>query len=234
MGGIDGPGQPIVGHRGHLAGLRLGEPGVGGHDADRRVGSPGKGEGLFPQPMEVAADFPVLIPGSRQNLTRRGIPDFPQGIDRHDRSDDQAVFPPPRRRTQPSFHRTARPGHLPDGGAATGADIAQGKGTPGRYGGGPITHFPVGTNLPIADIQIEQDRRRDDRNHPGSRLKSAALLLQVLHDTAGGVQAIGAAPGETDGVNSLHQMDGIQQVRLPGSRGRSANIDAADSPLFHP
>ena len=49
-------------------------------------------------------------------------------------------------------------------------------------------------------------------------------LLQVAHHAAGGLQPVGAPPGQEHGVGPVHQVAGPEQVRLPGTRGPSPNV----------
>ena len=87
----------------------------------------------------------------------------------------------------------------------------------------------VRTGPPVAAAaQVEDARRRHDRHHllgTGADSYTAALFLQPGRDTRGGVQPVGAAAGQHDRVDALHQRARLQGVGLPGARAAAAHVD---------
>ena len=66
----------------------------------------------------------------------------------------------------------------------------------------------------MTDVEIEQARRRHDRDiqRAVERLEADVLLVEIPHDAAARVETKGAAAGETDGIDLLHEIDGLENA----------------------
>ena len=71
-----------------------------------------------------------------------------------------------------------------------------------------------------------------DRNHARAQLEPELALLEIAHHASGGLQAIGAAAGQQDGLDLLDGIGRIKQVSFPGTRGGASHIHAAHSAIL--
>ena len=85
---------------------------------------------------------------------------------------------------------------------------------------------------PFPDRQIEQNRRRHDRNMRAVVQISDAFVLQKSPHTSRGFESERAAARETDAVDAIGDVHRIQHVPLFRSGGRSADIAARHRTRF--
>ena len=98
-----------------------------------------------------------------------------------------------------------------------------------RIGGRPrrlIAAVGARTNAPVADRQVEDRRRRDDRHVCGSEREADPFLLEVPHDAGRRIEAERAAARQDDGVGDLDEVDGIEQIGFARRRSRAAHVHA--------
>ena len=85
------------------------------------------------------------------------------------------------------------------------------------------------------EAEIEEHGCRDDRHDMvgfGADWIAAVALGQPPRHPVGGGEAVGAAPGEADGVDAIDEVDRVQRLGLPGARSPAADVDAADRPRW--
>ena len=109
-----------------------------------------------------------------------------------------------------ALHVTGGAQPLAHGGAGAGAEVAHlGLFTAVGVDAGLVAHGLVGADLVGDQLQIEEGGAADDGHEAEARVKADALLLQEPHDAVAGLQAVGAAAGEGDGVDLLDGIDGV-------------------------
>ncbi len=84
-----------------------------------------------------------------------------------------------------------------------------------------------------AATEIEDDRGGHDRHHlMGFRSDRHAELetLEMGHDTVGGRQSVGAAPGQADGVDPVDEIARIECVGLAGAGSAPRTSTPATAP----
>ena len=105
-----------------------------------------------------------------------------------------------------------------------------------RFAGG-VAGGGIGADARVADPEVEQDRRRNDRHDErrsadaiGGRAdrRADAALVEPAHHAARGVEAEGAAAGEHDRMHLVDRVDRIEQLGLARPGRRAAHVDAGD------
>ena len=94
----------------------------------------------------------------------------------------------------------------------------------------------IGADARVADPEIEQDRRRNDRHDERRRdaidgradRRADAALVEPAHHAARRVEAEGAAAGQHDRVHLVDRVDRIEQLGLARPGRRAAHVDAGD------
>ena len=120
-------------------------------------------------------------------------------------------------------------------GASASAYAALG-GSPGagvlpRIPAGGIAGRSIGAYAHIAHHHVEEHGRRHQRNPAHADTQAGTLLFQPAHGPCGCVQPPGAAAGQHDAVDLLHQIAGVQQIGLARARGCAAHIYTAHGTL---
>ena len=166
---------------------------------------------------------------------RARIDDVADCVDGDQRGDGDAADLD-RRGADAALHRARDAEQLADRRARTRADVALGGRIARRDLARGVARRGVGADARIADPEVEQDRRRDDRHDEGLRDAvgrradhgADAALLEPAHDAAGGVETERAAAGEDDRVHLVDRVDRIEQLGLARARRRAAHVDSGD------
>src|SRR3989475_604663 len=125
-----------------------------------------------------------------------------------------------------ALHRAAGAQRLANRGAGAGAhrpcrDLGRGRaaGAVSVLGGRPAVRLRS-----RRQVEVEDDRRRDDRHHarrPNG--EPAAALLQPAHHPVRGAQAVCRAAGEQHGIDVSHEVAGGEGVDLARAGGATAH-----------
>ena len=57
------------------------------------------------------------------------------------------------------------------------------------------------------------------------------MFLKPTHYTSRSIQPPGTAPGQQDGMHTVNQIAGMQQIGLPRARCRAAHVHATNRPF---
>ena len=238
---IDRPRQSIVSHRRHPARLGLGQAGIGGNDGDGRVlcGTRRRRRAGQTQDLSRIGQRAVRIANAGDDLSRGGIDDVADGVDRDDGGDDEAVGPGDGKRADARLHRQAasrrvagmlrNAAELSDSCARSCADVAFGDGA-GR-GGHRSFVAAVGSRPDprvAAEAKVKQDGARNNRHHALRGLVADVPLLEILDDALRRVEAEGAATRQHHGVDAFDEIGRIEEVCFARARCAAALRDAAD------
>ena len=79
----------------------------------------------------------------------------------------------------------------------------------------------------VAHRQVINHRGGHDGDPGEPHIEPPAPLFQVGHGAPGGVQPEGAAPGDADALDFLHDVQAHQGVHLAGAGGGTPDIGAA-------
>src|SRR5262249_56977549 len=135
---------------------------------------------------------------------------------------------PRRRGAEAAGHRARDRVHLADAGAGSRADAALGD-RAGRGAGGSLhAHLTGGTRVPIADVEVEDERARDVWHDGRARREAAAAGLEPAHDAPDRFAAEPASPAEDDALHGRHEVAGIEGVEPADVVRATAQIDAGD------
>ena len=80
----------------------------------------------------------------------------------------------------------------------------------------------------IAEGEIEQAAGAHDGDAPDAHVKADAAPLELGRGAGRGLEAVGGAPAEHDGMNFVDRVLRAEEVRLARRRGRAADVNAAD------
>src|SRR5204863_8189596 len=83
------------------------------------------------------------------------------------------------------------------------------------------------------DAEVEQDRGRYDRYVRGAGGPADVVLLEPAYGARGGLEAECAAACEDDRVDSVHQVQRVEQVGFARAGRAAALRDAADGVAVH-
>ena len=79
----------------------------------------------------------------------------------------------------------------------------------------------------LADGEVEDHGRGDERDDVAAGGDTSAVLVQIAGDAACGLQSEGGTAGQQDAVDLLDSVLGAQQIRLTGAGRRASDIDAS-------
>ena len=239
---VDAAREAVVRHLRDLARLGLGQDRIGGDDRDRRRRAGGAAR-LEPRRQLAAperahrADELRAVGGARAGDDAAGarIDDVADRVDGDERGDGDAADLD-RCRADAALHRPADAEQLADRGAGAGADVALGERIARRRFARGVAGGGIGADARVADPEIEQDRRRNDRHDERRRdaidgradRRADAALVEPAHHAARRVEAEGAAAGEHDRVHLVDRVDRIEQLGLARPGRRAAHVDAGD------
>src|SRR5216684_1597371 len=103
----------------------------------------------------------------------------------------------------------------------------------GSGGARLISGFGSRAYFRIADAQVKQDCRRNDRHHAGwADFESQAVFFEITHDACGGIETKSTASGKHDGLHLFDGIDGTEQIGLASAGSRAAHIHARDRARF--
>jgi hypothetical protein len=95
-----------------------------------------------------------------------------------------------------------------------------------------VPGLDTGPNGEVADAEVHHNGGRDDRDNTGTQSEPELALLKPMHHASRGLQPIGAPAREKNGSDLLERVGRVKQVGVACTRGRAANIDAADSAIL--
>ncbi|MNV67538.1 hypothetical protein D3C71_1603420 [compost metagenome] len=167
----------------------------------------------------------VVGAGASNHLGRVGVDHVAQGIAGNEGPHSHTVHRD-RRRADAAFHGPLNAKNLAQGSASACSHVAL-----GRVGGGcgvarRVACRGIGAYAHVAHQQVEQHGRRHDGQAPHGHIKTHATLFEPAHGAGGGVQPPGTSAGQHDGVHLVHQVGGVEQVRLARARSGAAHIHA--------
>ena len=96
----------------------------------------------------------------------------------------------------------------------------------------PRAHGHVRPGAGGSHSQVKEHRTGDNGYLGYARGKPHARLFEGLSDAGHGIEPPDAPPGEHDGMNFLDQVLRAEQLRLPGSRRSTPDIDPGDRPVI--
>ena len=166
-----------------------------------------------------------------------GVAHVADGVDRDQRADAQVE----RRRTvrgrhahaqrsaaDAALHRPLDAPQLADGGAGACADRAPRRRAGDGGGAGGVAGGGVGAEPRVAEPEVVQHRRRNDRHARRADRDADAALVEPAHHAAGGVEPERAAAGEQHARARARRRCRGQQVGLARARRGAAHVDAGD------
>ena len=80
--------------------------------------------------------------------------------------------------------------------------------------------------------QVEQYRRRNNRNRRAAELYAYAVLFQTVHNARRRRQSERAAAAQQNGVDAVHHSRRRQQVSLPRAGRGAANVHPANRAIL--
>ena len=217
-----------------LAQLRLLKAGVGEHDADGGVA----GELVVHHGMALphalgggAQAVPCLVQEPRHLPSGLPVENIPQGVDHHHRAELQL----PELNgiaAHAGLHAMIHPGILAHRRPAARAKAAvpvvrRVHGQPG----GLAAHGRVRAHRGVPHGQVVDVRLGHQRHQRAARVVADAALLQILHHPVRRAQAVGAAPGQHDGVDALGRHQRVEQLALPAGGAAAAHVQPGAHPL---
>src|SRR5918997_1143185 len=224
--GVHGAGEAVVGHLRNLDGLGFREPGVGRHDAQSGVLPPPEIRGRLRQQGRRVAQRAIIAARACDRLPRLRVPDVAEGIDGGDGRDDEAFLGLRGGAADAALHSPVKAEYLPDAGTGPGPDAPLLEVPGGGGGRGLVAHRGVWTRPWVPHHDIEEDRRRDERDAGDADVQADAPLLQEADDAVGGGEAEGAAAGQQEAVGAPDGPDRAEAVRLAGPWRGAAHVDA--------
>jgi hypothetical protein len=84
----------------------------------------------------------------------------------------------------------------------------------------------------IADEQVENDRRGDDRYVRYLNVEALRPFFQVANDAPGGIQSECAATGEKNSMYFGHEVQGPESIDLPCSYCGASDVDSRNGTVF--
>jgi len=118
---------------------------------------------------------------------------------------------------------------LADGGPGTGAHASFHHGGIGGCRRGGFAHGQSGPHAGLADSQVVQDRRRNNRNFGRASVEADAFVFQVAAHAGGRFQSKGAAAGQQDAMNLFGHVARTEGVDFFGAGCRPANVHSRHS-----
>jgi hypothetical protein len=162
----------------------------------------------------------------------RGSTTLPKGVDDHQRGHHQPIPQVDRRAADAGLHRAGDAQEFARAGAGPRAHVSLGDGAVGGGLAGSIAHRRIRPRGRVAQVQVKDDRRRDNGDLRHAGVKADAALFQIAHDAVGGGEAEGRAAGQQHSMHPLHQVHRTQQVRLAGARRAAPLVHPAHGPFL--
>ena len=226
VGGADRPCQPVVGDVGQFGAPSFVERCIGGHDTDGRVEVRARARPIRENFGELTAspsrgfahDPTAEMPGQ----PRLGIDDRADGVDDGESGDDVSIG-------GSSTGGAHTPLKAPGSSACTRPDRPDGERS-ARPPARSISERGIGVILEGAGPpEIEDDRRRNDRDDPVGWLtesEASLHLVQTSHHTTGGIETECTSSGETDGIHVSNESVGAEKIGFTCSRSGTSNRHA--------
>jgi hypothetical protein len=112
-------------------------------------------------------------------------------IDRDERADNDSTADGEAGRADAALHGLLRPEHFAHGGARPRAEIALARCIRRGRASGAVAHLSVRAAVGAAQVQVEEDRGRDDGHLGNTGVEADALFFEVAHHTTCRVEAKG-------------------------------------------
>ena len=219
----DGAGVAVVRHARGLAQPRLVELCIGEKDAKCRVADKfflRRVELLHQHPLGIQKRFAVVSPQPGDLAARLKIVDVSHRVDRDERADLQVAHLHGVA-ADAGFHAVVHAQQLADSRTSTRAVVSVAVVAGFGVDAGRVGHGCIGPGAGVGHGQIEQVGLADEGHFRHTYVKADAVLLEIPHDAACGIQSEGAAARQHNGVDDLRRR---QQLALPRGRPAAAHI----------
>ena len=175
-----------------------------------------------------AAEFVFQFEGRRPEMRPVVYGYASQRIHRHQSADGRAVV---------QFERCGAEAALETGCQGSGSRTRRSDlEIPRHLGCGLIAEFAIGgiaAPLLVAAIgEVEQDRRRNDRNDVRADPKADAALMQGGLDAGRGVETEGRTARQHDGIDGLNRIVRFEQIGFARSRSAAQHLDGCRRAFF--
>ena len=230
----DGAGVAVVRHTRGLAQPRLVELCIGEKDAKCRVADKfflRRVELLHQHPLGIQKRFAVVSPQPGDLAARLKIVDVSHRVDRDERADLQVAHLHGVA-ADAGFHAVVHAQQLADSRTSTRAVVSVAVVAGFGVDAGRVGHGCIGPGAGVGHGQIEQVGLADEGHFRHTYVKADAVLLEIPHDAACGIQSEGAAARQHNGVDDLRRRQRLEQLALSRGRPAAAHIQPRRSAVL--